>query len=105
MSPNTTPIADTEHELEMVERVLGPDGTRVPNPDLDPFLSANEARVKVSGPAQPHARLGVYQARYWRGPSSPTLPGVNTGYTMAEIWQDILAVADATYGAPNGYTD
>ena len=39
MSPNTTPIVDTEHDLELVERVLGPDGTRVPNPDLDPFLS------------------------------------------------------------------
>jgi len=70
--------------------------------DMEPHLTATEARVKVSGPAQPHARLGVYQARYWRG-ASTSLPGVNTGYTMAEIWQDIIEVADATYGAPNGF--
>lgn len=39
MSPNTTPIVDTEQDLELVERVLGPDGTRVPNPDFDPYLA------------------------------------------------------------------
>ena len=54
--------------------------------------------------AMPHAAMGVYQERYWRGDSSE-LPGVNTGYTMAMIWQDIIESADATYGAPIASTD
>lgn len=45
MSPNTTPIVDTEQDLELVERVLSPDGTRVPNPQLDPYLSDIDTRA------------------------------------------------------------
>jgi len=35
MSPNNTPIVDTEHDLELTERIIAPDGTRQPNPQLD----------------------------------------------------------------------
>lgn len=39
MSPQITPIADTAQDLELTERVLAPDGTRLANPRLDPFLT------------------------------------------------------------------
>lgn len=39
MSPQITPIADTEQDLELVERLLAPDGTRIPHPQLDPFVA------------------------------------------------------------------
>lgn len=38
MSPQATPIADTAQDLELSERLLAPDGSRVPNPRLDPFV-------------------------------------------------------------------
>jgi pyruvate dehydrogenase E1 component alpha subunit len=38
MSPHNTPIADTESDLELTERIIAPDGTRMPNPQLDPFI-------------------------------------------------------------------
>lgn len=39
MSPQTTPIADATQDLELAERLLAPDGTRLSNPDLDPFVA------------------------------------------------------------------
>ncbi|AZH78505.1 pyruvate dehydrogenase (acetyl-transferring) E1 component subunit alpha [Microbacterium sp. Y-01] len=39
MSPQITPIADTAQDLELSERILAPDGSRVPNPRLDPFVA------------------------------------------------------------------
>lgn len=38
MSPQATPIADTAQDLELSERLLAPDGSRVQNPRLDPFV-------------------------------------------------------------------
>lgn len=38
MSPQNTPIIDTENDLELAERIIAPDGTRVPNPQLDRYL-------------------------------------------------------------------
>ncbi|MFJ2369736.1 pyruvate dehydrogenase (acetyl-transferring) E1 component subunit alpha [Microbacterium sp. NPDC087665] len=43
MSPQITPIADTEQDLELTERLLAPDGRRVPNPQLDPFVADLDA--------------------------------------------------------------
>lgn len=43
MSPHPTPIADTAQDLELVERILAPDGTRTPNPTLDPFVADVDA--------------------------------------------------------------
>ncbi|CAH0179796.1 MULTISPECIES: pyruvate dehydrogenase (acetyl-transferring) E1 component subunit alpha [unclassified Microbacterium] len=39
MSSQTTPIADTAQDLELAERLLAPDGTRLSNPELDPFVA------------------------------------------------------------------
>jgi len=39
MSPNTTPIIDTENDLALTERIIAPDGTRVPNPRLDRWVA------------------------------------------------------------------
>ncbi|KAG4071796.1 hypothetical protein HA402_010390 [Bradysia odoriphaga] len=39
MSPQITPIADTAQDLELSERILTPDGTRISNPQLDPFIA------------------------------------------------------------------
>lgn len=39
MSPQIIPIADTAQDLELSERILSPDGTRVVNPRLDPFVA------------------------------------------------------------------
>lgn len=39
MSPQITPIADTAQDLELSERILAPDGSRVANPLLDPFVA------------------------------------------------------------------
>lgn len=39
MSPQITPIADTEQDLELAERLLAPDGSRVRHPQLDPFVA------------------------------------------------------------------
>ncbi|WP_091233085.1 pyruvate dehydrogenase (acetyl-transferring) E1 component subunit alpha [Microbacterium sp. 3J1] len=39
MSPQITPIVDTEQDLELSERILQPDGTRIANPQLDRFVS------------------------------------------------------------------
>ena len=39
MSPQTTPIADTAQDLELTERLIAPDGTRLSNPALDPFVA------------------------------------------------------------------
>ncbi|MEJ1087594.1 thiamine pyrophosphate-dependent dehydrogenase E1 component subunit alpha [Microbacterium sp. Mu-80] len=38
MSPHTTPIVDTENDLELTERIISPDGTRVGNPQLDRYV-------------------------------------------------------------------
>jgi pyruvate dehydrogenase E1 component alpha subunit len=38
MSPQNTPIIDTENDLELAERIIAPDGTRVPNPQLDRYV-------------------------------------------------------------------
>lgn len=43
MSPQTTPIADTAQDLELAERLLAPDGTRLSNPGLDPFVADVDA--------------------------------------------------------------
>lgn len=39
MSPQTTPIADTDQDLELVERMLAPDGARLPHQQLDPLVA------------------------------------------------------------------
>lgn len=39
MSPQITPIADTAQDLELSERILNPDGSRIANPRLDPFVA------------------------------------------------------------------
>ncbi|MDT0157104.1 pyruvate dehydrogenase (acetyl-transferring) E1 component subunit alpha [Microbacterium sp. ARD32] len=38
MSPHISPIADTESDLELAERIIAPDGTRVANPQLDGYI-------------------------------------------------------------------
>lgn len=43
MSPQITPIADTAQDLELSERILDPDGHRVSNPRLDPFVADVDA--------------------------------------------------------------
>jgi len=43
MSPQITPIADTAQDLELAERVLTPDGTRIANSRLDPFVADVDA--------------------------------------------------------------
>lgn len=43
MSPQITPIADTAQDLELSERLLMPDGTRIANPRLDPFVADVDA--------------------------------------------------------------
>ncbi|OAN40876.1 pyruvate dehydrogenase (acetyl-transferring) E1 component subunit alpha [Microbacterium sp. H83] len=48
MSPQITPISDTEQDLELAERILQPDGTRIANHDLDRYiadLSAEDIRA------------------------------------------------------------
>lgn len=39
MSPHMSPITRTESDLELTERVIAPDGARVPNPQLDRHLA------------------------------------------------------------------
>lgn len=43
MSPQITPIADTARDLELSERILTPDGRRVPNPRLDSLVDDVDA--------------------------------------------------------------
>jgi len=43
MSPQITPIADTAQDLELSERILAPDGSRIANPRLDPFVADVDA--------------------------------------------------------------
>ncbi len=43
MSPQITPIVDTEQDLELAERILAPDGTRLGNPRLDPYVADVDA--------------------------------------------------------------
>ncbi|MGF6823540.1 2-oxoisovalerate dehydrogenase E1 component alpha subunit [Microbacterium sp. ZKA21] len=43
MSPQTTPITDTAQDLDLVERLIAPDGTRLTHPDLDPFVADVDA--------------------------------------------------------------
>jgi pyruvate dehydrogenase E1 component alpha subunit len=43
MSPQITPIADTARDLELSERILTPDGRRVPNPRLDSLVADVDA--------------------------------------------------------------
>ncbi|MFS0852160.1 pyruvate dehydrogenase (acetyl-transferring) E1 component subunit alpha [Microbacterium sp. 179-I 3D4 NHS] len=43
MSPQTTPIADADQDLELAERLLAPDGTRVAHPLLDPYVADVDA--------------------------------------------------------------
>ncbi|KJQ55825.1 pyruvate dehydrogenase (acetyl-transferring) E1 component subunit alpha [Microbacterium sp. SA39] len=43
MSPQITPIADTAQDLELSERILAPDGSRLANPRLDPFVTDVDA--------------------------------------------------------------
>jgi len=38
MSPQNTPMIDTENDLELTERIIAPDGTRMPNPQLDRYV-------------------------------------------------------------------
>lgn len=48
MSPQTTPIADTAQDLELTERLIAPDGTRLSNPDLDPLVAdVNAAQLRA----------------------------------------------------------
>lgn len=39
MSPQITPIADAAQDLELSERILAPDGTRIANSRLDPYVA------------------------------------------------------------------
>lgn len=48
MSSNSTPIIDPEHDLALVERVLAADGSRLPNPELDPHLADIDARALLA---------------------------------------------------------
>nr|WP_312167504.1 pyruvate dehydrogenase (acetyl-transferring) E1 component subunit alpha [Microbacterium sp.] len=43
MSPQSTPIVDTAQDLELSERILAPDGTRIPHPELDPYVADVDA--------------------------------------------------------------
>ncbi len=43
MSPQIIPIADTAQDLELSERILAPDGSRIANPRLDPFVADIDA--------------------------------------------------------------
>lgn len=43
MSPQITPIADTAQDLELSERILAPDGSRIVNPRLDSFVADVDA--------------------------------------------------------------
>ncbi|MFD5214778.1 thiamine pyrophosphate-dependent enzyme [Microbacterium sp. NPDC058345] len=43
MSPHTTPIVDTENDLELTERIIAPDGSRQPNAQLDPYIQDLDA--------------------------------------------------------------
>lgn len=43
MSPQITPIVDTAQDLELTERILQPDGTRIANPELDRFVTDLDA--------------------------------------------------------------
>ena len=43
MSPQITPIADTAQDLELSERILAPDGSRIVNPRLDAFVADVDA--------------------------------------------------------------
>ncbi|WP_407361737.1 pyruvate dehydrogenase (acetyl-transferring) E1 component subunit alpha [Microbacterium sp. LBN7] len=43
MSPQITPIADTAQDLELSERILAPDGSRIANPRLDAFVADVDA--------------------------------------------------------------
>ncbi|WP_407358260.1 pyruvate dehydrogenase (acetyl-transferring) E1 component subunit alpha [Microbacterium sp. LTA6] len=43
MSPQITPIADTAQDLELAERILAPDGTRISNPQLDAYVADVDA--------------------------------------------------------------
>ncbi|WP_136055004.1 pyruvate dehydrogenase (acetyl-transferring) E1 component subunit alpha [Microbacterium sp. K24] len=43
MSPQITPIADTAQDLELSERILAPDGSRIANPRLDPYVADVDA--------------------------------------------------------------
>lgn len=43
MSPQLTPIADTAQDLELSERILAPDGTRIANALLDPYVEDVDA--------------------------------------------------------------
>lgn len=43
MSPQITPIADTAQDLELSERILTPDGQRVANAQLDPYVADVDA--------------------------------------------------------------
>ncbi|MFJ2552571.1 pyruvate dehydrogenase (acetyl-transferring) E1 component subunit alpha [Microbacterium sp. NPDC087591] len=43
MSPQITPIADSAQDLELTERLLAPDGTRIAHPDLDRFVADVDA--------------------------------------------------------------
>ncbi|WP_067202684.1 pyruvate dehydrogenase (acetyl-transferring) E1 component subunit alpha [Microbacterium sp. XT11] len=45
MSPQITPIADTAQDLELSERILAPDGTRLSNPRLDGYVADVDASV------------------------------------------------------------
>ncbi|WP_217183847.1 pyruvate dehydrogenase (acetyl-transferring) E1 component subunit alpha [Streptomyces sp. AC495_CC817] len=48
MSPQITPIADTAQDLELSERILAPDGTRLANPQLDPYVvDVDAARLRA----------------------------------------------------------
>ncbi|BDZ38363.1 hypothetical protein GCM10025863_09770 [Microbacterium suwonense] len=38
MSPHISPITDTQSDLELIERIIAPDGTRMPNPQLDRYV-------------------------------------------------------------------
>lgn len=45
MSPHTTPIVDTENDLELVERIIAPDGSRRSNPQLDRHIEDLDAQL------------------------------------------------------------
>lgn len=45
MSPQSTPIVDTAQDLDLSERMLAPDGTRIPHPQLDRFVADVDAAV------------------------------------------------------------
>ncbi len=62
MSPQITPIADTAQDLELSERILAPDGSRIANPRLDPFVADVAALERLGITGREHEILQLIAA-------------------------------------------